>query len=290
MIKRPISVVIPHYNDLVALDRCLAALEAQIQPRDDYEIVVADNMSPAPREELEQLIAGRAQLTIVAEKGAGPARNGGVAASQGVLLAFIDSDCVPEPGWLANGLAALDNHDVVGGSIVVLVGQGRPKTGAEAFESVFAFDNRRYVEEEAFTVTANLFCRRSTYDRVGGFRTGVSEDKDWCQRARDLGFSIGYVEKAVVGHPARVSWAELRKKWQRLNVETYGLYRSRRFGKAQWLLRTWLLPLSILAHVPTVLASTKLESSAERRAGLMTLLRIRCWRFVHAHRLLLGAE
>ena len=41
-----VSVVVPHYADLVGLDRCLATLAAQTYPRDRVEIVVADNGSP----------------------------------------------------------------------------------------------------------------------------------------------------------------------------------------------------------------------------------------------------
>ncbi len=136
---------------------------------------------------MEQAIAGRASLTIVGEKGAGPARNGGVAASNGAILAFTDCDCVPSPEWLTAGIAALERAPVVGGRMTVSTSEC--KSGAEAFESVFAFDNEDYVTRKGFTVTANLFCSRKTFDEVGPFRTGVSEDTEWCWRARDRGFS-----------------------------------------------------------------------------------------------------
>ncbi len=42
-------------------------------------------------------------------------------------------------------------------------------TPAEAFELVFAFDNESYVRKKGFTVSANLFCTRAVFDRVGGF-------------------------------------------------------------------------------------------------------------------------
>ena len=288
MISPRISVIIPHFNDLRSLAACLDALDAQSQPRDTFEVIVADNRSPIEQAVIERTIAGRAALIVVDEKGAGPARNGGVAASRGELLAFVDCDCTPHSGWIEAGIAALDRYDLTGGRMVVTVDRSRPLSGAEAFESVFAFDNRRYVEEDAFTVTANLFCARALFDKVGGFRTGVSEDKDWCHRARDQGYSIGYAAKAVVGHPARANWAELRDKWQRLNVETYGLFRARPLGRVKWVMRNWLLPLSIAAHALSVFRSPALRSMAERRAALATLVRIRLWRFVHAHQLALG--
>ena len=72
------------------------------------------------KQRLPQIIAGRARLVLVREKGAGPARNGGVAASKGDILAFTDADCRPDPHWLENGVAALSRYDFLGGGIDVL--------------------------------------------------------------------------------------------------------------------------------------------------------------------------
>jgi len=77
-----VSVIVPHYRDLKALDRCLSAIVAQTYPKDRFEIVVADNASPEGEAALAAAIGGRARLVVVAERGAGPARNGGVAASR----------------------------------------------------------------------------------------------------------------------------------------------------------------------------------------------------------------
>ncbi|QGP78202.1 glycosyltransferase family 2 protein [Sphingobium sp. CAP-1] len=282
---RAISVIIPHYQDLDRLNLCLSALSAQ-QGDLDFEIVVADNMSPCGEAAVIAAIAGRARLAIATERGAGPTRNAGVAASCGGVLAFTDSDCVPDPGWLAAGVAALAKQDFVGGKMIVLVPDTARMTGAEAFERVFAFNNRRYVEEEGFTVTANLFCPRTLFDRVGGFRTGLSEDLEWCRRATDAGYRIGYVEEAVVGHPARANWAELVGKWRRINAETFGLFVSRRHGRLQWALRNLALPLSVLRHAPMVMRSAALPGLATRLRALGTLARIRLWRMGDAYRLL----
>lgn len=285
-----ISVVVPHYSDLSNLDRCLAALEQQDYPRERFEIVVADNGSPEGESAVGEVIRGRARLTVVSEKGAGPARNGGVAAARGRILAFTDSDCRPQPGWLAAGAAALSDWDFVGGRMTVLVNDARHMTGAEAFETVFAFDNETYVRTKSFTVTANLFCPRAVFDAVGGFRTGVSEDLEWSHRAGGAGYRIGYAPGAVVGHPARRSWCELRRKWQRLNAETYGLYAGRPLGKFRWVMRSWLLPISAVAHAPRVLASPRLPTLGQRGMAVALLFRLRLWRFVDAHRLLFSAE
>ena len=176
-----VTVVIPHYRDFTRLDLCLKALEGQTFPREQFEIVVADNASPSGEAALQAAVAGRARWVVVGERGAGPTRNGGVAAARGELLAFTDSDCIPEPQWLAEGIAALDRYDVVGGAMTVLA--DGPLTAAEAFERVFAFDNADYVLRKGFTVTANLFCPKAVFQAVGGFRVGVPEDKEWSHRA-----------------------------------------------------------------------------------------------------------
>src|SRR6185312_15280782 len=135
-----LSVIVPHYNDLQGLARCLDCLDQQTLPREQFEIVVADNNSPQGREAVAAVIGDRATLVVVTEKGAGPARNGGVAASRGDILAFTDSDCLPEPEWLVSGLEGLKSYDFVGGRVRVSVPDPDRMTGAEAFERVFAFN------------------------------------------------------------------------------------------------------------------------------------------------------
>jgi GT2 family glycosyltransferase len=279
-----VSVVVPHYRDLARLDRCLTALGAQTYSPERLEIVVADNASPEGEAAVAKVIAGRARLTTVAEKGAGPARNGGVAAAAGEVLAFTDADCLPDPGWVAAGVAALEGADFVGGRMQVLVDDPEKPTPVEAFELVFAFDNEHYVTRLGFTVTANLFCRRAVFDAVGGFRVGVSEDLEWSMRARAKGFCLGYAADALVGHPARRTWPELTAKWRRINSETYGLSAGRPGRALGWLLRGALMPLSAVAHTPRALTSPRLSGPAQRWGALEVLYRMRFWRMADALR------
>lgn len=273
-----VSVVIPHYSDLEHLDRCLTLLQQQTYPADLFEIVVSDNDSPEGSAAVADAIAGRAKMVMVEERGAGPARNGGVEAARGTLLAFIDSDCAPEPEWLAEGVSALSGYDFVGGKVRVLVKDAAHVTAAEAFERVFAFDFEDYILRKGFTGSGNLFCPRWVFDQVGGFRTGVSEDVDWSHRATRLGFRLGYAPRAVVGHPARRTWVQLQRKWKRANAEAFGLFLERPRGRWVWLLRCLLLPASAVAHAPKVLFTDQLESVAQRLAALSMLFRLRFWR------------
>jgi GT2 family glycosyltransferase len=281
-----VSVIVPHYRDFVGLELCLSALTAQTYPRDRFEILIADNNSPEGAEAVEAVVKGRGRLVVVTDRGAGPARNGGVAASKGEVLAFIDSDCVSEPAWLEEGVRGLDRFDLVGGRVKVLVGDEARMTGPEAFERVFAFDFKTYIEKKGFTGAGNLFCRRTLFDKVGGFRTGLSEDVEWSRRATATGARLGYAPAAVVGHPARVTWNDLRAKWKRLNFETFGLMAGARHQRLKWLLRNALLPASAVAHTPRVLLSPELNTLPQRGAALVTLYRLRFWRLADAVALL----
>jgi GT2 family glycosyltransferase len=280
---RRVSVVIPHYNDLAALDRCLDGLSRQTYPA--HEIIVADNDSPVGPEAVAGAIRGRATLVIVTEKGAGPARNGGAAAATGELLAFIDSDCQPEPDWIRGGVEALEDWDLVGGQVKVLVDDPADMTPTEAFEMVFAFNNERYIKKLGFTVSANLFCSRALFEDVGGFGVGLSEDVEWCRRAVARGYRLGYAADAAVGHPARRTWPELIRKWTRTNKEGFLLMSQTRHGRLRFLLRSLLLPASVLVHIPRIFYSPKLPSMRERLSAAGVLTRLRLWRLGDSIRL-----
>lgn len=281
-----VSVIIPHYEDHKNLDRCLAALGAQTYAG-PFEIVVADNGSPSGEAQLAATIAGRARIVSVSERGAGSARNGGVAVCRGDILAFTDSDCLPAPNWLGEGVAALQTFDVVGGQVAVSTADRLHVSSVEAFEIVFAFDNKSYVEKKGFSVTANLFTTRDVFRAVGGFRNGVPEDLEWCQRAASAGYRIGYASGALVTHPARRNWPELTRKWRRLVLESYNQTIVQPGGWLRWLLRIWITPLSAFVHSARVIRSPKLRSTSQRLGALAVLFRLRFWRFAEGHRLLL---
>jgi GT2 family glycosyltransferase len=285
---RRVSVVIPHYNDLEGLDRCLEGLSRQTYPV--HEIIVADNGSPVGAEAVAGAVGHRAKLVIVTDKGAGPARNGGVRAATGELLAFIDSDCQPDPDWIEGGVKALEKWDLVGGQVRVLVDDPAAMTPTEAFELVFAFNNERYVEKLGFSVSANLFCARALFEDVGGFGVGVSEDVEWCRRAVARGYRLGYAAGAVVGHPARRTWPELVRKWTRTNKEGFLLLSQARYGRLRFLLRSLLLPVSVLVHIPRVVSSPKLTSMRDRLSAAGVLARLRLWRMGDSIHLLISGS
>jgi GT2 family glycosyltransferase len=285
-----VSVIVPHLNDYDNLEVCLRLLQAQSFPGDRTEIIVVDNGSWRGFDAVRRIVGSRAQVIEVAERGAGPARNAGVRASRGEALAFIDSDCRPDERWLEEGLSELRHADIAGGRVDVLVEDPRRMTAAEAFESVFAFRNERYVEDLKFTVTASMFVWRAVFDAVGGFINSVPEDKDWCERARRQGYRIRFAPKSIVGHPARRTMEELKRKWRRLTLESCEGARREGRGPVLVLLRQWVALLAVLPHAFLPLGSTRLSGIRNRLMAIAGLAQIRAYRFLVAYRALVRRD
>ncbi|MBE9640450.1 glycosyltransferase family 2 protein [Salipiger mangrovisoli] len=275
------AIIIPHYNDLARLMRCLRALVPQLGAAGlpGTELVVVDNAST---EDLAPLSAVFPSVRLVRETrpGAAAARNRGVAETSAPRLFFLDCDCVPDAGWLASAHALAGSGDVVGGAITLFDETPAPRSGAEAFETVFAFDNRRYIEMAGFSVTANLLTRRDVFETTGPFVPGLSEDLDWCRRAVIAGYRLHYADGLRVAHPSRGDWPALRRKWRRLTDESFALNGGSPAARLRWAGKGLLMPLSVLAHAPRVLRHPALRDGSERRAALATLARLRLLRMV----------
>ncbi|SEK69697.1 Glycosyltransferase, GT2 family [Roseivivax marinus] len=282
MTDATIAVIIPHYNDAVRLGRCLDALAPQIA--DDIEVVVVDNGSATVPQ-----VPDWVRLVTETTPGAANARNRGVAETRADRFFFVDSDCLPAPDWIAAARRACDRADLVGGRVTVFDETARPRSGAQAFEAVFAFDFKTYIEKRGFSGSGNLLTHRAVFDAIGGFRAGMSEDFDWCTRAVAAGFSLAYDPELVVGHPSRTDWAALERKWRRLTQESYGLLRDHPRRNAQWLLRALAMPASIVAHAPRVLSAPDLTAT-ERARALSTLARQRLTRMRWMTLQVLGRE
>lgn len=284
-----ISVIIPHLNQPDFLLRCLASLAAGSRIPD--EVIVVDNGS----RELPELVCTThgAQLLTEAEPGPGPARNRGVAAATGEILAFIDADCLADPDWLAVAEMAMAAPDatILGGDVRIALDNPARMTMTEAYESVYAYRMDRYIAREGFTGTGNLVVKREVLADVGPFAgIGVAEDRDWGRRATAKGYRIRFVPGMRAYHPARQNVSELLAKWDRQSAHDYVLARGQRGGLMRFTLKTLAMVPSTLAELPVVLTTNRLIGARARILAFACLLRIRVYRAAIMAQLLLSRD
>lgn len=193
-----VSVNIAVKNRRALLAKCLDGLATQTFH--DFEVVVVDNGSTdGTLDELDARMAARPApypLVTVTELGSlGAVRNAGVSASRGDFVAFVDSDCVPAPTWLASGVAAFADDGVA-----VVQGATLPDPDVTR--------GRWYVSQEitAFTnryEACNLFYRRTALIEAGGFDEAIGffgEDSAAGWAVRRLGREERFEPSAVVHH------------------------------------------------------------------------------------------
>jgi glycosyltransferase involved in cell wall biosynthesis len=267
-----VSVIVPVRDDTPGLRELIRHLEAQTLPRAQFEVVVGDDGSE-PRT-LEPLIEYGHWVRVESgpPKTSYAARNRAVRAARGDVLAFCDSDCLPEPTWLEEGLLALQQADLVAGEII-FVAPSRPTVWSLLTIDMFLDQERNVLLARG--VTANLFIRRTVFEQVGGFDESFPSggDYDFVKRAVEEGAELAYAPAAVVRHPTiNDSRTFLRKVW---TTNRWSAARRARAGAQPD-------PLNLLTFVPilgTALArrnalrpAWKLQRQRLRSAGLLPRL------------------
>lgn len=228
-----VSIIIPVYNDSERLKLCLRALERQTYPRDCFEIIVVDNGSDVPVEVGEFPLV---HLVYEVQPGSYAARNRGLAAAKGTVLAFTDSDCLPDPDWLEAGVRCLlGDVGLVGGRVEVFPEDAANPTAVELYESLFAFQMRESIEQRHFSPTCNLFTTRQVFDAVGLFdaRLKSGGDAEWGQRVHAQGYPLIYADSVCIRHPARRSFEEVARKDRR---RVTGKMTRLKFERGRWLI------------------------------------------------------
>ena len=193
-----ITVIVPAHNAAATLDGLLSALARQ-ELDQGFEVVVVDDRSTDSTASIAELRGARL-LRSRSRQGPAEARNAGAAATGAELLAFTDADCEPASGWLREGIAALDRGaDLVTGPIEPLREPG-------PFERTLRVEGPSPLFE-----SANLFARRSLFDRLGGFQPPArltlapdaghfGEDAVFGWRAVRSGARTAYAPGALVRH------------------------------------------------------------------------------------------
>ncbi|WP_301712901.1 glycosyltransferase family 2 protein [Corynebacterium sp. P4_F2] len=197
---RMISVVIPHYNAPESLDRVVEAVRAQ-DVTEEVEIIVADDGSDhVPH------VPG---ATVVTQDDLGfraaAARNLGASHARGEILAFLDGDTVPEPGYLAAAArhVAADPRAVVVGTRLTGPSRTEPQWLIDAWSTTHhlsAPDDTSW----RFIISSVLTCSRDFFERIGGFDgTFVGyggEDWEFGFRAWNHGATFIHEPHAIAVH------------------------------------------------------------------------------------------
>ena len=280
MNKPRVSVIVPHLNQPDFLLRCLTSIKYQTYDQTLVEVIVVDNGSKTLPKAICQLFPN-VQLLAETTPGPGPARNKGIEAAQTEILAFIDADCIADSKWLSALATALQDPsiNIVGGDVRIAYEDPKNLTALEAYESVFAYRQKEYIEKKGFSGTGNLASTKQVMRQVGPFRgIEVAEDRDWGNRAVVLGKEIIYVPGMIVSHPARKTFEELTRKWDRHTSHDYEDISKRSIGKLKWLLRLMMIGASSIIDCYKVFMSNRLSSMPSRLKACTILFRIRMHR------------
>lgn len=208
-----VSVVVPTRNRAESLRQLLEALSAQVYPSDRLEVIVVDNSSSDNTEEIvrEAESWGLFPVHYLRKENDGPAasRNRGAELASGEILAFTDSDCIPGPGWLRNGVSAFEE------GVGLVCGPVEPVI-VSPDDAFFSHQIYRITREDGLYATANVFYRRDIFLGLGGFietmRTYAwgqpvgGDDTEFGWRVRRAGHKSVFAPGAVVYHlPTRIS-------------------------------------------------------------------------------------
>ena len=212
-----VTVVIPVRDRHTELDRCLAALrDAGLRdagPHDLPRVIVVDDASADPAA-IKRITASHGADVIHRRVNGGPgaARNTGLAAAGTELVAFLDSDCVPAPGWLDGLLPHFADPAV--GAVAPRIVPHQAGSGwlarYEGASSTLDMGARPSVVRPGARVPyvpgAALVVRRAAAG--DGFRPGmhVGEDVDFVWRMAAAGWRVRYEPGAVMGHDHRVTF------------------------------------------------------------------------------------
>jgi glycosyltransferase involved in cell wall biosynthesis len=206
-----ISVVIPAFERISALEGCLHALAAQTLPPSKFEVIVCDDGSRLPlRDALASTLAAvadRLHVRVIRQGNRGPAaaRNRGARAAIGRYLAFTDDDCRPEPEWLERLLRhfAKRPEALVGGGLRTTAGSDRYARATQAIMDFVYAEQERRQGLRVFS-TSNLALPAAGFKGLGGFsstfKRAAGEDYDLCARWYEGGGEVAYAPDAVVAH------------------------------------------------------------------------------------------
>jgi GT2 family glycosyltransferase len=229
-----VSVVVCTRNRSAALAKaCEAMLAVDFDP-DRWEMLIVDNSSTDDTPDVARSVAdanpGRVRVMVEEEIGLSAARNAGIDATTAEIVAFIDDDAFPEPGWLTAIVKGFRRPEVmcVGGPVAPLIEGELPGWFSGRFLPYLTVwdlgEDEIDLHYNEYPRGANIAYRRSGLERVGGFSTRLGrkgssllscEEIELCLRLERAGYAVLYQPEARVRHFTPVGrltpeWLEAR--------------------------------------------------------------------------------
>jgi GT2 family glycosyltransferase len=213
----PVTVVVPVFDRAETIAACLDSLLRLAYPRDHLQIVAVDNGSTdASREIIRAVVDAhplRVRMIQEAKRGPSAARNTGIRECTTEIVAFTDSDCVVDPGWLSALVGPLADPAIgaTGGRILAF-----PNDGVIAQFGERVHDHQKAMEVlwPGYIITMNFAIRRDILAAVGFFDEAMlrCEDVDLALRIRAAGYPWQYVHEAGIYHRNRRTLRELARE------------------------------------------------------------------------------
>lgn len=231
MIFPVISVVIATYNRSELLEKQLTALKAQTLHEKAFEIIVVNDGSPDNTAEvLNTWKSWLPNLRVITQENSGPAiaRNKGVNAAKGEVIAFTDDDCIVDKTWLQNIYNIFEDEHVN-------VAEGLTYTRRELRTPLtHQIENLKW---NPVIPTCNAAYRKSFFDKTGGFDTGFpfphNEDTELAWRVLERTEVKFYPEMKVYHPPVKVKFISQLKRMRMLTSE-FVLFQKNRVGYRKW--------------------------------------------------------
>lgn len=211
------------------LDAAIASLHQQARTPDEIILVVDHCEALAAR--ARGGFGGIRVIENAEQRGLSGARNTGVRAAHGDVVAFLDDDAVADRRWAEHLLAPYGDSDVlgVGGHVDPNWEHGRPSWFPREFDWVVGCTYRGMRTQEGRVrnfIGANMSFRRALLDRLGGFRHDLGrvgtrplggEETELCIRAARLHRDgrMVHAPAAIVRHHVtaqRSTWAYFRAR------------------------------------------------------------------------------
>jgi glycosyltransferase involved in cell wall biosynthesis len=209
MIQSPYySIVIPTFNRPDCLRICLHAIAHLNYPKEQFEVIVVDDGSPHPLDAVVESFNTSFAIKLLRQSNKGPAaaRNTGIAAARGIMIAFVDDDCEPDENWLqvlaAQHATALDC--LIGGRMINRLSNNLYSTASQLITDVVYRHYNADPNNARFVASNNMALPTDSLREIGGFDEAflmaAAEDRELCERWRSLGKRIVYSPDMIVYH------------------------------------------------------------------------------------------